>query len=131
MLPRLTIKTTFPPVTLRGVARQAIREFGHQHKQKIDAGLLEEMVAKQAVEFCLVHATSAWFDKHPAHNFMALELAADRGTSPAIDQLELVVLPIMKGKTAPRYEVTTLEAHPLDDNYHVARVIHEASTLKP
>lgn len=131
----MTVKSirihTFPPVTLRAAARQAIREFGRRHKSKIDAPVLEAMAAKQAVELSLIHSGQPWFDAYPAHNFMALEMAADRETSPAEDQLELVVIPVMKGKDAPRYNVTTLEEHPLDDSYHVARLIHEASTLTP
>lgn len=120
---------TFPPVTIRGPARKAIREFGRRHKSKINAPVLEAMTATQAVDFSLINANEPWFSTHPAHNFMALEMAADRETAPAEDQLELVVIPVMKGKDAPRFEVTTLEENPLDDAYHVARLIHEASTI--
>lgn len=120
------VPNTRPAVWLSVPVRLAIRDFAraHDHHQVLT---LEEMVADGAIEFHAIHGCDPWFSALPAHTFDAIEVAGEHPHHP-IDRLVLIIK-AGPGGTAAMLCVHTPDEHPLGDDYHVARVIHESAYI--
>lgn len=120
------LANTSPPAWLSTEARLAIRAFAraHDHHQ---VEQLEQMVGEAAVEFHGLHSHDEWFRSQPLHTFTALEVAGESTHHP-LDLLVMVCTPEPVGVGAMLCIYTTAEK-PLGEDYHIARVIHESTTV--